>query len=187
MTAATKAHKDDVLMQMFSEHILKEWLGWRGSGVLDLCHAFEVFALHVRQGWPVTEDASLNFSRVVQVLDKLSRPGLSDPYSTPLDILSAALARRTGSIYEQGRWCSWGFCSQGFRGYYSAQLLVIMWACIEVGSSAERLHAGASSCVLTAFCLHPRATRKGRTRTQWLQPRAQRRPRACTTELWIYA
>ncbi|CAE7852610.1 ASAH1, partial [Symbiodinium microadriaticum] len=53
------AHKDDVLMQMFSEHILKE------------------------QGWPVTEDASLNFSRVVQVLDKLMR--------------------RTGSIFEQGR------------------------------------------------------------------------------------
>ncbi|CAE7403147.1 hemA [Symbiodinium sp. CCMP2592] len=85
-------------MQMFSEHILKE------------------------QGWPVTEDASLNFSRVLEVLNK-----------------------RTGSIYEQGRWCSWGFCSQGFRGYYSAQLLVIMWACIEEGKNPYAMAAAEST------------------------------------------
>ena len=116
-------------------------------------YAFEGFAFHARQGWPVTEDASLNFSRVVQVLDKLMRPGSGFALFMPLDIWCGALARRTGSIFEQGRWCSWGFCSQNFRGYYSAQLLVIMWACIEAGSSAEKLHVGANTCVVTALCL----------------------------------
>ena len=86
------------------------------------------------------------------------------PQSMPPDVPFSVLARRAGSSREQGRWCSWGFCSQNFRRYYSAQLLVVMWACLEVGTqlTADKLNLCSSDFCSSTLLFSNRSCQEGK-------------------------
>ena len=45
--------------------------------------------------------------------------------------------RSLASLYEHGRWLSWGHSARAFRKKYSCTLLVIYWTCMEAARDAS--------------------------------------------------
>ncbi|CAE7869195.1 unnamed protein product, partial [Symbiodinium necroappetens] len=85
------AEQDDMLQQLFQEPILAE------------------------NGFSMSMDPALNFQRVVECLD--------------------AVTRRQGPIHDKKRWCAWSFNADGFQKKYSSTLLLVMWSSIEEGKN----------------------------------------------------
>ncbi|CAE7242670.1 unnamed protein product [Symbiodinium microadriaticum] len=96
---------------------LSEWLmkAKRGPWAHSEDLLQELFASSILEenGWDANAEGIHAFENVCEILEKASR--------------------RVASSYKAGRWCSWGFCAAGFRKYYSATLLVVLWGCLEEG------------------------------------------------------
>ena len=130
-----QANEDDSLMQLFGPNILKEFLVMRRlPAVVMLSFSFPPNTAQER--------VSCRFGKSRVVREGLRDSGECDKAALPTHLCHECTKimspirepdlRSVASLFDRGRWISWGHAARKFKGSYSCTLLMVYWGCLEV-------------------------------------------------------
>ena len=93
--------------------------------------SFSFFCGRHRNGHACSNDARVDFERVVEILGSMHRPWKSWFLFSLCLSTSHRLRRKQPGDFKHGRWCNWGFAAQRFAPKFSATMLCVLWSGIE--------------------------------------------------------